>query len=147
MNTTARDRIKASMMDAMARLSDEALCLAWAATETQPVTEALAMTRGWLMDDLHRRMGDDAFDEWLMTTDEHGAAPNPLAYFPQPKPLDGCPGPARAHCSRCGSTSADRPDALLGNGDTYCCGAPVCRGNRGDCVADLDAHGKALTAP
>jgi hypothetical protein len=62
------------------------------------------------------------------------------------EPLDGCPGPERPHCAYCGSHSV-RPRDLLGNGDTYCCGAPVCRGDRGDCVADLDAHEKALTPP
>jgi hypothetical protein len=60
-------------------------------------------------------------------------------------PAEGCPGPARAHCAYCGSHSTS-PANLLGNGDTYCCGAPVCRGDRGDCVADLDAHEKSFTA-
>jgi hypothetical protein len=61
-----------------------------------------------------------------------------------PRPT-GCPGPARAHCAHCGSHSVRRGD-LLTTGDTYCCGAPVCRGDREDCVADLDAHAKSFTA-
>ncbi|EMF20385.1 hypothetical protein H114_32619 [Streptomyces gancidicus BKS 13-15] len=60
-----------------------------------------------------------------------------------PTPADGCPGPARPHCACCGSHGV-RPADLLDNGDTYCCGAPVCRGDR---AAVLDAHEKAFTAP
>lgn len=60
-----------------------------------------------------------------------------------PAPVRGCPGPARAHCAYCGSHST-RPADLLSNGDTYCCSAPVCRGDRGDCVAELDAHEKSF---
>ncbi len=62
-----------------------------------------------------------------------------------PQPTTGCPGPARSHCAYCGSYSV-RPSDLLANGDTYCCGAPVCAGSRGDCVAELDAHEKSHTA-
>ncbi|WP_405961226.1 hypothetical protein OG235_36805 [Streptomyces sp. NBC_00024] len=62
-----------------------------------------------------------------------------------PDPVTGCPGPSRAHCAYCGSHST-RPDQLLPRGDTYCCGVPVCRGDRGDCVADLDGYEKSFTA-
>lgn len=57
----------------------------------------------------------------------------------QPEPVAGCPGPARPHCAFCGSHST-RPADLLSNGDTYCCGVPVCRGDRGDCVAAEDIY-------
>ena len=61
-----------------AKLSDEALCLAWMATEGKPATKELAIVRGWLMDEINTRLGDNLFDEWLMA-DEDGL--NPLAYF------------------------------------------------------------------
>jgi hypothetical protein len=74
MNTT-REQAEAKVQAMAAKLSDEALCLAWMATEDQPVTQELAITRGWIMDELNRRLGDDLFDEWLIADE------NPLAYF------------------------------------------------------------------
>lgn len=75
------DQAKAKVLAKAANLSDEALCLAWMATEGKPVTEELALVRGWLMDVLNDRLGDDLFDEWLMATDDNGNSVNPLAYF------------------------------------------------------------------
>lgn len=63
------------------QLSDEALCLAWMLTESRPVTQELAIVRGWLMDELHERLGDDLFDEWLMAVDGNGDGVNPLVYL------------------------------------------------------------------
>lgn len=71
-------------------------------------------------------------------------APEPTPAAPALDPVEGCPGPARAHCAYCGSHST-RPQDLLTNGDTYCCSAPVCRGDRGDCVAELEAYEKSFT--
>jgi hypothetical protein len=76
-----REQAAAKVQAMAAKLSDEALCLAWMATETQPATQELAITRGWLMDELHNRLGDDAFDEWLTAVDDNGNGLNPLAYF------------------------------------------------------------------
>lgn len=73
-----REQETANVMAMAANLSDEALCLAWMATEGKPATKELAIVRGWLMDELNARLGDDLFDEWLMA-DEDGL--NPLAYF------------------------------------------------------------------
>lgn len=64
-----------------ANLSTEALCLAWMGTEDEPVTKELAIVRGWIMDELNVRLGDDLFDEWLMDTDDNGKGANPLDYF------------------------------------------------------------------
>jgi hypothetical protein len=70
-----RDQAEAKVQAMTARLSDDALCLAWMATEQQPAAQELALTRGWLMDEIQRRLGDDLFDEWLVTD------ANPLAFF------------------------------------------------------------------
>lgn len=75
------EQMKAKAAAMTAKLSDEALCLAWMATESQPVTQELAITRGWMLDELNTRLGDDLFDEWLFTVDENGETPNPLAFF------------------------------------------------------------------
>lgn len=95
MDSKAREEAKAKVQAMAANLTDEALVLAWMATETQPVTEVLAITRGWIMDELERRMNAldtrDAksacslgqtvsrFDRWLFT-DREGAN-NPASYL------------------------------------------------------------------
>lgn len=66
----------------LGELTDEALCLAWMGTEGKPGTQELALVRGWIMDELNSRLGDDAFDAWLMAGDENGEGLNPLAFFP-----------------------------------------------------------------
>jgi hypothetical protein len=81
MNTTMREQATTTVAAMAAKLSDEALCLAWMATEGQPATQELALVRGWIMDELNRRLGDDLFDEWLMAVDENGDALNPLVFF------------------------------------------------------------------
>lgn len=78
---TNSEQATAKVLAMAARLTDEALCLAWMATEGKPVTEELAMVRGWLMDVLNERLGDDLFDEWLTAVDDEGNGVNPLAYF------------------------------------------------------------------
>lgn len=78
MNATIREQGTAKVQAMAANLTDEALCLAWMATEGKPAIQELAIVRGWLMDELNARLGDDQFDEWLMA-DEDGV--NPLAYF------------------------------------------------------------------
>ena len=75
MNATVRDQAQAKVAAMSAKLTDEALCLAWMATEGKPVTQELALVRGWIMDELNERLGDDLFDEWLIADE------NPLAYF------------------------------------------------------------------
>lgn len=64
-----------------AKLNDEALSMAWMATEGQPVTNELAMVRGWIMDELNRRLGDNLFDEWLMAVGETGEGEDPPAFL------------------------------------------------------------------
>jgi hypothetical protein len=77
---TVREQAEAKVQAMAAKLSDEALCLAWMATEGKPVTQELAITRSWIMDELNRRLGDDLFDEWL-AGDDNGDALNPLAFL------------------------------------------------------------------
>ncbi|WP_399559386.1 hypothetical protein [Streptomyces chartreusis] len=80
---TNSEQAKAAIQAMAAKLTDEALCLAWMATEGKPATQELAIVRGWIMDELNERLGDDLFDEWLMAVDENGDTLNPLAYFPR----------------------------------------------------------------
>lgn len=69
---------QANVAEMAAALSDEALCLAWMATEGKPATQELALVRGWIMADLNKRLGDDLFDEWLMTDSD---TPDLPAFF------------------------------------------------------------------
>jgi hypothetical protein len=81
MNVKAREQAETKVAAMAAKLSDEALCLAWMATEGKPVTQELAIARGWIQSELHVRLGDDLFDEWLVDVDDKGNGVNPLAYF------------------------------------------------------------------
>jgi hypothetical protein len=81
MNAKAHEQAAAKVQAMAAKLNDEALCLAWMATEGKPVTEELALVRGWIMDVLNERLGDDLFDEWLTAIDDNGNGLNTLAYF------------------------------------------------------------------
>lgn len=81
MSSKVREQATAKIQEMAANLTDEALCLAWMATEDKPATQELALVRGWLMDELNKRLGDDAFDEWLIALDDNGNGINPLAYF------------------------------------------------------------------
>ncbi|MGW0468278.1 hypothetical protein ACWDX6_23885 [Streptomyces sp. NPDC003027] len=80
--TMARTQAEEMVALMAAKLTTEALCLAWMGTEGKPVTEEVAMVRGWLMNELNRRLGDDLFDEWLIDVDDEGNGVSPLAYFP-----------------------------------------------------------------
>ena len=81
MNATIREQADIKVQAMFAKLTDEALCLAWMGTESKPVTQELAIVRDWIMDELNARLGDDLFDEWLMATDDDGNGVNPLAFF------------------------------------------------------------------
>jgi hypothetical protein len=81
MDITMREHAEAKVATMAVSLSDEALRLAWVATEGKSVTQELAIVRGWIVDEFNRRLGDDLFDEWLMTVNENGDSPNPLAFF------------------------------------------------------------------
>ncbi|MEU0836087.1 hypothetical protein [Streptomyces sp. NPDC005969] len=81
MNVKPREQAKTAVQTMAAGLTNEALCLAWMATEGKPATKELAIVRGWMMDEFNERLGDDLFDEWLMAIDENGDAPNPLPFF------------------------------------------------------------------
>ena len=80
MSVTIREQAETKVAAMAAKLTDEALCLAWMGTEGKPVTQELALVRGWMMDELNERLGDDLFDEWL-AGDENGDALNPLAFL------------------------------------------------------------------
>lgn len=71
-------RLEALAREAVSRLSNEKLSMTWLLTEAMPMSEELAMTRGWLMDELETRMDADKFDAWLWTD---GDAVNPLPYL------------------------------------------------------------------
>lgn len=81
MSTTAHEA-PITITTKLGELTDEALSLAWMGTEGKPATQELALVRGWIMDELNVRLGDDAFDEWLIAADENGEGLNPLAFFP-----------------------------------------------------------------
>lgn len=81
MDTRMREQATAKVAGMAAKLTDGALCLAWMGTEGKPATQELALVRGWLMDELNVRLGDDLFDEWLMDVDADGNGVNPLAYL------------------------------------------------------------------
>jgi len=81
MNTKIREQANAKAQAMATNLSDDALCLAWMATEGKPATQELALVRGWIMTELNNRLGDDLFDEWLVDVDDNGDGINPLAYF------------------------------------------------------------------
>jgi hypothetical protein len=80
MNVKMREQAQAKVAAMSAKLTDEALCLAWMGTEGKPATQELALVRGWIMDELNKRLGDDLFDEWL-AGDDNGDTLNPLAYL------------------------------------------------------------------
>jgi hypothetical protein len=81
MNATVRKQAETAVQTTAAKLTDEALCLAWMGTEGKAATQELALVRGWLMDELNVRLGDDLFDQWLMDVDDDGQGVNPLAYL------------------------------------------------------------------
>lgn len=80
MNATVREQAETAVQAMAAELTDEALCLAWMGTEGKPATKELAIVRGWIMNELNVRLGDDLFDEWL-AGDEDGNGVNPLAFL------------------------------------------------------------------
>ncbi|MFD3815065.1 hypothetical protein ACFWRZ_08355 [Streptomyces rubiginosohelvolus] len=81
MNATVREQAEMKVAKLAGKLTNDGLCLAWMATEGKPATQELALVRGWLMDELNNRLGDDLFDEWLMDVDDNGHGVNPLAYL------------------------------------------------------------------
>ncbi|WP_329474227.1 hypothetical protein OIE75_41300 (plasmid) [Streptomyces sp. NBC_01723] len=80
MNVESREQAETAVRAMAANLTDEALRFAWMGTEGKPVTQELAIVRGWIMDELNARLGDDLFDEWL-AGDDNGDTVNPLAFF------------------------------------------------------------------
>lgn len=62
----------------ISRKSDELLATTWLLTEVMPMSEELAVTRRWLMDELETRMGAEKFETWLFTDAD---AVDPLPYL------------------------------------------------------------------
>lgn len=126
---TIREQAKAKAAAMTANLSDEALCIAWMATETQPVTEELAITRGWMLDELHKRLGDDLFDEWLVDVDENGKGVDPLSFFERREPVEtaaGTPVHIRQRIARKRGNGFYRVQyGPSENGSRTLCGAPA----------------------
>lgn len=54
--TPEGQRLEAIAREKLGRLTDETLATTWLLTEAMPMTEELAMTRGWLIDELEIRM-------------------------------------------------------------------------------------------
>lgn len=81
MSTKAHEQAAAKAVALTAKLSDEALSNAWMATEVGPVTRESAMVRGWMMDELLVRLGEDLFDEWLTDTNTEGSTVDPMVYL------------------------------------------------------------------
>jgi hypothetical protein len=79
--TTARQQAGTKAAAMTARLTDEALAQAWMVTEAAPISTESAMVRGWMMDELQARLGDDLFDAWLMDEDTDGSTADPIAYL------------------------------------------------------------------
>lgn len=88
MDAKTREQLKAEGLALAASLNDESLCIAWTITESATVTEELALTRGWLLDELHKRLGDDLFDEWLVAVDDNGKGLDPLSFFERREPVE-----------------------------------------------------------
>ena len=65
--TPEGQRLEASAREKLSRLTDEKLSVTWLFPETVSMSEELAMTRGWLMDELETRMGEEKFDAWVWT--------------------------------------------------------------------------------
>lgn len=83
---------KAKQSEAIARasigrLSDERLAETWMLTNGQTSTRAVTITRGWLMDELEKRMGQvdvwaDLYPATVCDYDgDQGAPVNPLPYL------------------------------------------------------------------
>jgi hypothetical protein len=71
-------RSEATAREALRRLTDETLSVTWLATEVMPMSEELAVTRGWLMDELEARMGVEKFDAWVFANSN---VVDPLPYL------------------------------------------------------------------
>ena len=79
--STTREKATAKAAAMTRRLTDEALAMAWMSTEAGPITPEVAMVRGWMMDEIQARLGDDLFDAWLMDEDTDGSTTNPIDYL------------------------------------------------------------------
>lgn len=88
MDVKAREQAETKVAAMAANLNDESLCIAWMITESVAPTEELAITRGWMLDELHKRLGDDLFDEWLVAVDENGKGVDPLSFFERKEPVE-----------------------------------------------------------
>jgi len=75
------DKARAIALDMASKLTDEALCLAWNATEVMRKTQEVGLTRAWLMEELANRLGEDLYDAWLMDPEEDDEPNDPAAYF------------------------------------------------------------------
>jgi hypothetical protein len=91
MDDKTREQAEAEGLAMVAKLNDESLCLAWMITEAADLTRELAITRGWIMHELHNRLGDDLFDEWLVAVDDNGKGVDPLVFFERKAASDPAP--------------------------------------------------------
>lgn len=131
MNDKTREQAEAKAAAMAAKLNDEALCTAWTITEAAAVTQELAITRGWIMHELHNRLGDDLFDEWLMAVDENGKGMDPLSFFERKEPAetaDERPVHIRQRIARKRGNGFYRVQyGASENGSLTLCGAPAGR--------------------
>lgn len=131
MDANEREQAEAKMREMTASLTDGSLCIAWVATEGAPVTKELALVRGWILDELHKRLGDDLFDEWLVDVDEDGKGVDPLSFFGRRAPVetaDETPVHIRQRPARKRGNGFYRPQyGPSENGSRTLCGAPAGR--------------------
>lgn len=131
MDAETREQLRAKGLTLAASLNDESLCIAWMITEAQPVTEELAIMRGWMLDELHTRLGDDLFDEWLVAVGEDGKGVDPLSFFERREPVetaDETPVHIRQRIARKRGNGFYRVQyGPSENGSRTLCGAPAGR--------------------
>lgn len=66
---------------AMATRTMEQLLLSWELTEAMPLSQEVAITRGWLMEEFERH-DPAAFDRWMDNDyDQHPEKDTPRAWF------------------------------------------------------------------
>lgn len=79
-NDVLREQVRkaeATIRETLRQVTDEKLATTWLLTGALPMSEELAITRGWLIDELEARMDSHVFNEWLYA-DEDSVDPLPF---------------------------------------------------------------------
>ena len=76
-----REQVDKKARAAMATRTMEQLLCCWDLTEVMPLSQEVATTRGWLMEEFERR-DPAAFDRWMDNDDDqHPEKDTPRAWF------------------------------------------------------------------